>query len=124
MERITESRYKYHDCEFADNGMANYMNRLRKYEDAEEQGLLVRMPCKVGDTVYEVSINKNTISDYVVTGVDIGSTGKITLIRWSIKKGIYLSRVDGFFPRAIGERIFLTQSEAEQALEGMEVKQC
>ena len=28
--------------------------RLKAYEDAEEQGLLVRLPCKVGDTVYSV----------------------------------------------------------------------
>ena len=27
-------------------------NRLKEYEDAEEQGLLLRLPCKVGDTVY------------------------------------------------------------------------
>ena len=26
--------------------------KLRKYEDVEEQGLLVKLPCKVGDTVY------------------------------------------------------------------------
>ena len=26
--------------------------RLAMYEDAEEQGLLVRLPCKVGDTIY------------------------------------------------------------------------
>ena len=28
------------------------VNRLAKFEDLEEQGLLVRLPCKVGDDVY------------------------------------------------------------------------
>lgn len=28
------------------------MEKLAAYEDAEEQGLLLRLPCKVGDTVY------------------------------------------------------------------------
>lgn len=28
------------------------LEALGKYEDAEEQGLLLRLPCKVGDTVY------------------------------------------------------------------------
>ena len=28
--------------------------RLAQYEDAEEQGLLVVLPCKVGDTVYKL----------------------------------------------------------------------
>lgn len=27
-------------------------NKLADYEDLEEQGLLLRLPCKVGDTVY------------------------------------------------------------------------
>ena len=29
--------------------------RLANREQAEEQGLLLRLPCKVGDTIYEVS---------------------------------------------------------------------
>jgi len=28
------------------------IDRLAAYEDAEEQGLLIRLPCNVGDTVY------------------------------------------------------------------------
>lgn len=28
------------------------LEKLGKYEDLEEQGLLLRLPCKVGDTVY------------------------------------------------------------------------
>lgn len=28
------------------------MEKLAAYEDAEEQGLLLRLPCKVGDSVY------------------------------------------------------------------------
>lgn len=28
------------------------LQKLGKYEDAEEQGLLLKLPCKVGDTVY------------------------------------------------------------------------
>lgn len=29
-----------------------YYKKLAAYEDAEEQGLLLRLPCKVGDSVY------------------------------------------------------------------------
>ena len=29
-------------------------NKLMEYEDAEEQGLLVRLPCKVGSNVYKL----------------------------------------------------------------------
>ena len=32
--------------------MTDAINRLAEYEDLEEQGLLVRLPCKVGDKVW------------------------------------------------------------------------
>ena len=34
--------------------MAELRERLKYYEDLEEQGLLLVLPCKVGDTVYEI----------------------------------------------------------------------
>ena len=33
--------------------MAELREKLKHYEDAEEQGLLLRLPCKVGDTLYQ-----------------------------------------------------------------------
>ncbi len=35
-----------------DEGNFKVAKKLADYEDAEEQGLLVRLPCKVGDDVY------------------------------------------------------------------------
>lgn len=32
--------------------IAEYLEELKSYKDLEEQGLLVRLPCKVGDIVY------------------------------------------------------------------------
>src|SRR5574344_240904 len=32
--------------------MLKICQRLKLYEDLEEQGLLLRLPCKVGDTIY------------------------------------------------------------------------
>lgn len=32
--------------------MADLREKLKRYEDAEEQGRLLRLPCKVGDSVY------------------------------------------------------------------------
>lgn len=44
----------------------NYKNllieKLGKYEDLEEQGRLVKLPCKVGDTVYLIK-NSETIAE-------------------------------------------------------------
>ena len=32
--------------------VAEYLRKLKDYEDLEEQGRLIKLPCKVGDTVY------------------------------------------------------------------------
>lgn len=67
MERLTTRNiagvavYKYpFECErcgetiwrLPDYGNCSPTEKLADYEDAEEQGLLLRLPCKVGDTVY------------------------------------------------------------------------
>ena len=35
----------------------NWLNELKQYKDLEEQGLLLRLPCKVGDIVYSIAYN-------------------------------------------------------------------
>lgn len=35
--------------------MANLRETLKKYEDLEEQGRLIKLPCKVGDAVFYIS---------------------------------------------------------------------
>lgn len=62
MERLTEymgNGENYESINPIDTpyeyGKANLqalINKLAAYEDAEEQGLLLQLPCKVGDTVY------------------------------------------------------------------------
>ena len=32
--------------------VVEYLRKLKDYEDLEEQGKLIKLPCKVGDTVY------------------------------------------------------------------------
>ena len=41
--------------------------KLREYEDAEEQGLLLRLPCKVGDTVW--CLEENECVGYVFIAI-------------------------------------------------------
>lgn len=43
--------------------MAELREKLKRYEDSEEQGLLLRLPCKVGDTVYVVTSPFNVFDD-------------------------------------------------------------
>lgn len=123
MERLTNSiDYcqmhcdfgKEKDCMFSDKSKCyenNMYNRLREYEIAEEQGLLLMLPCKVGDTVY--AIVNNEILEDVVDDYDI----------WSIKSGLHLRvqlrNYKDYVVGAFGKDIFLTKEEEEQALADM-----
>lgn len=49
MDRLTEWRGEHAAVV---NHHKNYIDRLARYEDLEEQGRLVILPCKAGDTVY------------------------------------------------------------------------
>ena len=78
--------------------------KLKDYEDLEEQGLLLKLPCKVGDTVYTAC----------AWGIESGVVGSIEII----SDRIFVNNTHG---EMIGEahNIFLTQAEAEQKLKEM-----
>ncbi len=89
--------------------IAQAMNKLQKYEDLEEQGLLLKLPCKVGDTVYRLS--KIASGHWEEDKYIIDDYGE-----WKIyKKTFSLLHIC-----EIGKTVFLTQSEAEEALKRME----
>ena len=91
------------------------VSELKKYKDLEEQGKLLKLPCAVGDTVYEVQESRGRIQPYVVIAVHASECGR--LYGWELKdgKGFY-SNVNGFSEYAIGKQVFLTREEAEVAL--------
>ena len=66
MSRLTKPGYKFNLLNVM-QGLNTHaevdevLNRLAAYEDAEEQGLLVRLPCKEGDTVYVISHCENVM---------------------------------------------------------------
>lgn len=80
-------------------------NKLKTYEDAEEQGLLLKLPCKVGDTVY--SIECNEIKEFTVSNFDV------------CMKKIYAYQ-GHIFIGEMGLSVFTTKEEAEAALAEME----
>ena len=77
-------------------------------------GVIV-LPCKVGDTVYEICERRRSgkwqkaIVERVVHGIEIG-IDKILTARCGTTTYVYLSR--------LGETVFLTREEAEKALKG------
>lgn len=94
--------------------VAELLEELESYKEAEEQGLLVRLPCKVGDTVYVPT--RNFVSELRITMVSVDIHG--AYFSWMLNSGIY-PNLDGFSKSKLGKTVFLTREEAEKKLEEM-----
>lgn len=92
--------------------VAEYLKELKAYRDAEEQGLLLRLPCKVGDTVYNIiprAKEKSTYVGYVVERIVIYDNSIVLCFTNGLAKDV----------NQIGKTIFLTEKEVEQELKQM-----
>ena len=92
------------------------LDRLEELAEADKDGRLVVLPCKVGDTVYEVTSRK-TISEYRVKAIRVELF--CTFIEWDIAAGFVDKSIFGVPVNEIGKTVFLTHEEAEKALEAM-----
>lgn len=92
------------------------LDRLEKLAEADRDGRLVMPPCKVGDTVYEVTSRK-TISEYRVKAIRVELF--CTFIEWDIVAGFVDKSIFGVPVDEIGKTVFLTREKAEAALEAM-----
>ena len=90
----------------------NWLNELKQYKDLEEQGLLFRLPCPIGTTVYNT-----TWWDDVQEKVKVdGKTFYRTVPKHKVSKSTF-SLMDIY---DFGKTVFLTKAEAEQKLKEME----
>lgn len=91
--------------------------RLKAYEDAEEQGRLIVLPCKVGDTVWMLGdeFNGKTLVPKAKPRVIDGIGGNSLNMIWMVSKKPFELR---FHPSEFGKTVFLTREEAEAALKG------
>nr|DAW52489.1 MAG TPA: hypothetical protein [Bacteriophage sp.] len=102
----------------------NMIKKLATYEDLEEQGLLVRLPCKVGDMVwdndfgypesYEIkAFSYGYCDSYVEPGIGIEDE-----IIFYYENYAHSISITGAFPMSeIGKTVFLTREEAVKKLE-------
>ena len=106
------------------------IDKLAEYEDLEEQGLLLRLPCKVGDTVWVVTspfnvfegieYNKNLCDECYESFIS-----SVTFYKNSVQYRISAKVTNHFIgayynEQNFGKTVFLTQAEAEQKLKEME----
>ena len=80
--------------------------RLAQYEDAEEQGRLVRVPCKIGDTVWAIRSYHGILRPQqgVVSEMYFRLDMTLQIVVKHVTRG------------ELGRTIFLTREEAEAAL--------
>lgn len=105
-----------HKSDSSENNLTEILEKLGKYEDAEEQGLLLRLPYPL-ETEYIYFVD---IKDRVVYKLD---AEKIEVNMTPIRKKI-LYKVDGyeFLFEDFEKAVFLTREEAEAKLKEMEEK--
>mgnify|MGYP000006558195 FL=1 len=128
MERLTEKTstgYERKDIRVKNQQL---IDKLAAYEDAEEQGLLLRLPCKVGDTVWQIMISgMNRKEKKLLYGI---YEATVTEVSVDFYRNLLISTITNDTKKcknkvtvsAIGETIFLAREEAEAKLKEMEEK--
>ena len=93
--------------------------KLKDIEDAEEQGLLLRLPCKVGDKLYRITpYAKEPIITTHVLQINIKQFfNEKIIVRIDVMDKMGESC---YFLDDIGKKIFLSREEAEAKLAEME----
>lgn len=83
---------------------AEWLEELKSYKDLEEQGLLVRLTCLIGTTVWDIC--GMDIRENVLSGIECGKDGKQFL--WA-NHDEWLGELN--------DLVFLTREEAEEKFE-------
>lgn len=99
--------------------------KCKEYEHLEEQGLLLRLPCKVGDTVYciyerytKCSENGQEFDEYSCQGCECLECDSHKELYVQSQKAYSLDWIVLNLER-FGKTVLLTQEEAEQKLKEM-----
>ena len=108
------ANYKTFEDEAISKGVT--FKRIVALMEADKDGRVVVLPCKVGDTLYEVT-GRKTISEYRVKAIRVELF--CVFIEWEIEKGFVWQSLAGITQNEIGKTVFLTREEAEAALEAM-----
>jgi hypothetical protein len=83
--------------------------QFKKWAEAEQDGRLVVLPCKVGDSIYPINIDRELnkpplrVTGFRFSGFDNEGWIEIGLLKYKVSE--------------IGKTVFLTREEAEKALQ-------
>lgn len=127
MERLTESNPSWIDdelweraCEPDCEEVDAVYRRLKEYEDLEGQDRLVKLPCKVGDTVWDIDCGRPCA--YTITAFSFGECEEYICEPVTTKEVVFYyvnssgSITGSFAESEIGKSVFLNKAEAEAKL--------
>ena len=109
-----------------ENNRHNVLQKLADYEDLEEQGRLIKLPCKVGDTVWDNDFGRPCA--YTITAFSFGECEEYICEPVTTKEVVFYyanssgSITGSFAESEIGKTVFLTREEAEAKLKEMEAE--
>lgn len=86
--------------------LAEWLEKSKEYQQLEEQGRLIKLPCKIGDKVWHIS--GRDIKEDVISGIEYSYDGMFYI--WSNED----TWLGGF-----NDIVFLTKSAAEEKLKGL-----
>lgn len=121
MERLTERIDNVPDGESGiwvkEHDYVSAAEKLAEYEDLEEQGRLVKLPCNIGDTIWDNDYGRPYA--YTITAFSFGEceeyidepvTTKEVVFYYANSSG---SITGSFAESEIGKSVFLSKSEAK-----------
>lgn len=108
MNKLSD-RFMYYCGLLAPHGVSvDDLKNIQNLIDKQEQGLLIELPCKVGDTVFLLMNGNTRIVECTVLWIERHRNGTVV---FSLDGG-----TGDVVMAHLGKKWFLTRSEAEEAL--------
>lgn len=137
MERLTNRKYGENSCAGVTIPYSTYcigcitsgcncgivedmVKKLADYENLEEQGRLIKLPCKVGDTIWDNDCGRPC--SYTITAFSFGECEEYICEPVTTKEVVFYyenssgSITGSFAESEIGKSVFLNKSESEAKL--------
>lgn len=121
-ETIVNSFIDFYDMQEVNEELAECLlitnenvKKYKEYQRLEEQGLLLELPCKVGDTVYDIFMGE--VKEKKVVAVVYFHSPSVKQITIHASNGRGATTPIELY--RFGKTIFLTEQEAQTALEKM-----
>lgn len=117
---VTQNNQDCIKCAEEHEQLAEWLGEPKEYQQLEEQGRLVKLPCKIGDTVWDNGYGRPCA--YTITAFSFGECEEYICEPVTTKEAVfYYENLSGsitgsFAESEIGKSVFLKKSEAEAKL--------